>query len=82
MKAAVLREFGKPLVIDQVETPVPESEDVLIKVQACGIELIDKIVEYGGRLHEKTSFAVFRLEGNVRVRDGCKGTEQGALRRG
>ena len=41
MKAAVLHEFGKPLVIDQVDTPVPDPEDVLIRVQACGIDGTD-----------------------------------------
>ena len=37
MKAAVLREFKRPLVIEQVPTPVPGPNDVLIQVKACGI---------------------------------------------
>jgi len=37
MKAAVLREFKRPLVIEQVPTPVPGPNDVLIQVEACGV---------------------------------------------
>lgn len=37
MKAAVLREFKRPLVIEQVPTPVPGPNDVLIRVEACGV---------------------------------------------
>lgn len=37
MKAAVLREFNQPLVIEQVPTPVPGPNDVLIQVEACGV---------------------------------------------
>jgi propanol-preferring alcohol dehydrogenase len=37
MKAAVLREFKQPLVIEQVPTPVPGPNDVLIQVEACGV---------------------------------------------
>jgi propanol-preferring alcohol dehydrogenase len=37
MKAALLREFAGPIVIEEVETPVPGPGDVLVKVQACGV---------------------------------------------
>ena len=37
MKAAVLREFKKPLTIDEVDRPKPESHEVLIAVEACGV---------------------------------------------
>lgn len=36
MRAALLREFGKPLVIDDVPTPEPEAGQVLVQVAACG----------------------------------------------
>ena len=36
MRAALLREFGKPLVLDEVTTPEPGTGQVLIKVSACG----------------------------------------------
>jgi propanol-preferring alcohol dehydrogenase len=37
MKAAVVRAFGKPLVIDEVPVPRPASGDVLVKIEACGV---------------------------------------------
>ena len=41
MKAAVLREFGKPLQLEEVETPVPGPDEVLVQVMACGIDGTD-----------------------------------------
>jgi len=37
MRAAVLREFGGLVTIEQVETPAPGPGEVLVKVQACGV---------------------------------------------
>ena len=37
MKAAVVREFGKPLTIEEVPIPTPGPGEVLVKVQACGV---------------------------------------------
>jgi propanol-preferring alcohol dehydrogenase len=37
MRAAVLREYGQPLVIDEVPTPETGPGEVLVKVEACGI---------------------------------------------
>jgi propanol-preferring alcohol dehydrogenase len=37
MKAAVLREFKKPLAIEEVARPKPAAEEVLIEVEACGV---------------------------------------------
>ena len=37
MKAAVVREFGKPLSIESVPVPRPGPGEVLVKVVACGI---------------------------------------------
>src|SRR6202042_2895064 len=36
MKAAILRDFKKPLSIEEVERPHPEAGEVLIQVEACG----------------------------------------------
>ena len=36
MKAAVLHDFKKKLVIEEVARPRPEADDVLIQVEACG----------------------------------------------
>lgn len=37
MKAAILREFGQPLRIEEVGMPAPEPDEVLVKVDACGV---------------------------------------------
>jgi propanol-preferring alcohol dehydrogenase len=37
MKAAVLREFKKPLLLEEIERPTPGREEVLIEVEACGV---------------------------------------------
>jgi propanol-preferring alcohol dehydrogenase len=37
MKAAVLHEFKKPLVIEEVKRPTPSPGEVLIEVEACGV---------------------------------------------
>ena len=37
MKAAVLHEFGSPLVIEEVERPQIRSHEVLLEVEACGV---------------------------------------------
>ena len=37
MKAAVVKAFGKPLVIEDVPVPTPGPGEVLVKVMACGV---------------------------------------------
>jgi propanol-preferring alcohol dehydrogenase len=37
MKAAVVREFGKPLAIEQVPIPEPKAGEVLVRLRACGV---------------------------------------------
>ena len=37
MKAAVVREYQKPLSLEEVARPAPKADEVLIKVQACGV---------------------------------------------
>lgn len=37
MKAAIFREFGKPLSIEQVRDPSPSRSGVVLRVEACGI---------------------------------------------
>ena len=37
MRAAVVRKFGKPLVIETVPVPKPGPGEVLVKVMACGV---------------------------------------------
>src|SRR5471030_1179497 len=37
MKAAVVREFGQPLQIEEVAVPAPGAGQVLVKIEACGV---------------------------------------------
>ncbi|HLG15995.1 MAG TPA: zinc-dependent alcohol dehydrogenase [Blastocatellia bacterium] len=37
MRAAIVREFKQPLRIEETETPSPGEDEVLIKVEACGV---------------------------------------------
>ena len=37
MKAAVLHEFKRPLAIEEVHPPEPDAQEVLIRVEACGV---------------------------------------------
>jgi propanol-preferring alcohol dehydrogenase len=37
MKAAVLREYNRPLVLEEVPTPAPGPGEVLIEIAACGV---------------------------------------------
>lgn len=37
MKAAVFRALGQPLVIEEVDAPVPGADEVVVKVGRCGI---------------------------------------------
>jgi len=37
MKAAVCHEFGKPLTIDEVPTPHPNDDQILVKIAASGV---------------------------------------------
>src|SRR5580700_1028013 len=37
MKAAILHEFKSPLIIDDVDRPQPDAQEVLIEVEACGV---------------------------------------------
>jgi len=37
MKAAVVRAFGQPLVIEEVTVPRPGTGEVLVKIEACGV---------------------------------------------
>ena len=50
MKAIKIHEFGGPQVlkIEQVETPVPKDDEILIKMYASGVNPADYIVRQGG----------------------------------
>jgi len=58
MKAAVLREFGRPLSIEEVETPTPGPNEVLVKVMACGIDGTDLKMLDGFGYHPELPFII------------------------
>ena len=37
MRAAVVEQFGKPLVLREWDVPVPGPEQILVKNEACGV---------------------------------------------
>ena len=37
IRAAVLEEFGQPLVVQDVELAGPKAGEVLVRVEACGV---------------------------------------------
>ncbi len=49
MRAILLREFGGPLELDEVEVPVPGAGEVLLRVGACAVDRFDLAIRAGGR---------------------------------
>ena len=46
-KAAVFKEKGAPLTIEEVELKLPERGEILVKVKACGVCHADASVQSG-----------------------------------
>src|SRR5215210_669105 len=63
MKAAILPDFGQPLRIEDVPTPVPEADEVLVQVEACGVCHSDLHIAHG-------DLAGFRAATKARVIPG------------
>ncbi|MFH1008288.1 MAG: alcohol dehydrogenase catalytic domain-containing protein [Candidatus Latescibacterota bacterium] len=47
MKAAVLHEIGKPLIIEEIPMPEPRPDEVLVQTKACGICATDLHISAG-----------------------------------
>ena len=47
MKAMVLREFGRPLTLEEIETPSIGDDEILLRVKACGICYTDLKIHRG-----------------------------------
>jgi propanol-preferring alcohol dehydrogenase len=58
MKAAVLRKFGEPLSIEQIDKPAPGPQEVLIRVHACGIDGTDLKLLDGFGYHPQLPFVM------------------------
>jgi propanol-preferring alcohol dehydrogenase len=51
MKAAIIREYKQPLQIEETDVPKPGSDEVLIKVEACGVCHSDLHIAEGDWTH-------------------------------
>ena len=51
MKAAIIREYKQPLQIEETDAPKPGSDEVLIKVEACGVCHSDLHIAEGDWTH-------------------------------
>jgi acryloyl-coenzyme A reductase len=47
MRALVLKEFGGPLILDDVPIPQPAANEVLIRVKACAVDQFDLTIRDG-----------------------------------
>lgn len=86
MKAAIVKEFGKPLVIEEVDVPKPQEGQVLVKIEACGVCHTDlhaldgdwpvkpnlKALPNGGFIpgHEGVGYVVEVGKGVTHIREG------------
>ncbi len=62
MKAAVCREFGKPLVIEDIDIDAPQGGEVMVKLSACAICHSDILYMEGAWGGEKILPAIFGHE--------------------
>ena len=54
MKALVVKEFGGPLILEDVPVPKPGPDDALIRVKACAVDQFDLTIRDGKFLTAKT----------------------------
>lgn len=47
MRALVIREFGGPLLLEDVPVPQPNADEVLIRVKACAVDQFDLTIRDG-----------------------------------
>lgn len=55
-KAAMFKEKGGPLVVEEIETKQPQDGEILVKVQACGVchsEVMVQQAMFGTPLYAK-----------------------------
>ena len=57
MRAAVLKEFHKPLVIETMDIPTPGPDEVLVKVKASGGRQPDEPLPFPIHIHLHQPFA-------------------------
>ena len=47
MRALVVKEFGGPLILEDVPIPQPATDEVLIRVKACAVDQFDLTIRDG-----------------------------------
>ncbi|MFJ9562140.1 zinc-dependent alcohol dehydrogenase family protein [Streptomyces fuscichromogenes] len=63
MRAVVLEEFGTPLVLADIDKPAPGPGQVLVKVEASGVNPLDTKIRAGGAAHARRTLpAVLGLD--------------------
>ena len=62
MKAAVQRRYGSPdtVTIEDVPTPVPRNDDVLVRVHAATVGIVDSLARRGAPAYARLYFGVRR----------------------
>jgi NADPH:quinone reductase-like Zn-dependent oxidoreductase len=62
MKAAVHRRFGSPdvVTIDDVPTPVPRDDEVLVQIHAATVGVVDGLARRGSPLYARVQFGLSR----------------------
>ena len=80
MKAAVLKEFGKPLVIEEIPVPHPGPGEVLIEVKGSGLCATDLHIRDGNIPTVKVPYVpggyphgISKLRGTYAQTKGMKG---------
>ncbi|WP_347815144.1 alcohol dehydrogenase catalytic domain-containing protein [Micromonospora sp. DH14] len=53
MRAVVLKEFGAPLVLTEIEKPIPGPGQVLVRVAASGVNPLDAKIRAGKAAHAR-----------------------------
>lgn len=55
MKAIVLEEFEKPLILKEIEKPQPKDHEVLVKIKASGLNPLDIKIKNGQAAHAQVT---------------------------
>ena len=67
MRAAVLEEFGKPLVVQELDLQEPKAGEVLVRLEACGVCHTDMYTASGA---DPSGYAPVRARPRGRGRRG------------
>ncbi|MBM0275280.1 zinc-dependent alcohol dehydrogenase family protein [Micromonospora tarensis] len=53
MRAVVLREFGRPMLVEEIDQPAPAAGQVLVRVVASGVNPLDTKIQAGQAAHAR-----------------------------